>query len=130
MPFCSQAQKTCFTILRKIVELWGGADGPPGFSDFLYARIVPACFQAPLKATFDLGDAQTVLALGESGLCLRAAAEKRGQELVLFLKERYLPTLNVGPEKAEEYCRALAFQDTKAFKSYLKVRECDLDGFY
>lgn len=57
MPFCSQAQKTCFTILRKIVELWGGADGPPGFSDFLYARIVPACFQAPLKATFDLGDA-------------------------------------------------------------------------
>lgn len=32
-----------------------------GFPDFIYKHIVPACFLAPLKTTFDLSDAQTVL---------------------------------------------------------------------
>lgn len=32
-----------------------------GFPDFIYKHIVPACFLAPLKPTFDLSDAQTVL---------------------------------------------------------------------
>lgn len=32
-----------------------------GFPDFIYKNIVPACFLAPLKPTFDLSDAQTVL---------------------------------------------------------------------
>lgn len=39
----------------------GGKDGPVGFADFVYKHIVPACFLAPLKQTFDLADAQTVL---------------------------------------------------------------------
>lgn len=80
------AQKTCFIILSKLVELWGeepsdagldcvsvslssrcvlwwtgGKDGMVGFPDFIYKHIVPACFLAPLKTTFDLSDAQTVL---------------------------------------------------------------------
>lgn len=83
------AQKTCFIILSKLVELWGergchlpcvrvelcvtvcnrectcvllgGKDGLVGFPDFIYKNIVPACFLAPLKPTFDLSDAQTVL---------------------------------------------------------------------
>ena len=55
------AQKTCFITLSKLVELWGGKDGPVGFADFVYKHIVPACFLAPLKQTFDLADAQTVL---------------------------------------------------------------------
>lgn len=85
------AQKTCFIILSKLVELWGektncldywffslqcflvfmfrcvlikpagGKDGMVGFPDFIYKHIVPACFLAPLKPTFDLSDAQTVL---------------------------------------------------------------------
>ncbi|KAG8189138.1 hypothetical protein JTE90_018432 [Oedothorax gibbosus] len=114
------AQKTCFTILRKLVELWGGADGPAGFSDFLYAQIIPACFLAPSKSSFDLADAQTVLALHESALCLRAALEKRGPEMLGFLQDSYLPLLHVNPKVAEEYCRALASSDVKAFKSYLK----------
>lgn len=32
-----------------------------GFPDFIYKHIVPACFLAPMKPTFDLSDAQTVL---------------------------------------------------------------------
>lgn len=39
----------------------GGKDGLVGFPDFIYKHIVPACFLAPLKPTFDLSDAQTVL---------------------------------------------------------------------
>ena len=31
-----------------------------GFSEFIYKHIVPACFTAPMKPTFDLTDAQTV----------------------------------------------------------------------
>ena len=59
--FILQMQKTCFNILKRLVDAWGGKNGLPGFSDFMYEYIVPACFMAPLKPTFDLGDAQTVL---------------------------------------------------------------------
>ena len=39
----------------------GGEGGMVGFPDFIYKHIVPACFLAPLKPTFDLTDAQTIL---------------------------------------------------------------------
>ncbi|GBM46917.1 Exportin-T [Araneus ventricosus] len=113
------AQKTCFGILKKMVELWGGDSGMAGFVEFMYNHIVPACFMAPLKETFDLNDAQTILALSESALCLKTVLDKRGAEFVTYLKSRYLPTLHISPEKIEEYCQALA-SDSKAFKNYLK----------
>lgn len=113
------AQKTCFSILKKMVELWGGSNGLTGFVDFMYNNIVPACFMAPLKETFDLNDAQTILALSESALCLKTVLDKRGVEFVTFLKNSYLPTLHISPEKIEEYCQALG-SDSKAFKNYLK----------
>lgn len=59
------------------MEIWGGKDGPAEFVEFVYKQIVPACFLAPLRDTFDLSDAQTTLALTESALCLRAILEKR-----------------------------------------------------
>ncbi|GFY44642.1 exportin-T [Trichonephila inaurata madagascariensis] len=114
------AQKTCFSILKKMVELWGGSNGGlTGFVDFMYNHIVPACFMAPLKETFDLNDAQTILALSESALCLKTVLDKRGAEFVTYLKSSYLPTLHISPEKIEEYCQALG-SDSKAFKNYLK----------
>lgn len=72
-----QAQKTCFSTLRRLVEIWGGKDGPTEFVEFVYKQIVPSCFLAPLRDTFDLNDAQTTMALTESALCLRAILEKR-----------------------------------------------------
>lgn len=59
------------------MEIWGGKNGPSEFVEFVYKQIVPACFLAPLRDTFDLNDAQTTMALSESALCLRAILEKR-----------------------------------------------------
>lgn len=56
-----QGQKVCFAILRRLIELWAGKDGLAGFDEFVYKSIIPACFMAPMKPTFDLADAQTVL---------------------------------------------------------------------
>lgn len=50
-----------FFTLCPLMEPAGGKDGMVGFPDFTYKHIVPACFLAPLKPTFDLSDAQTVL---------------------------------------------------------------------
>uniref|UniRef100_A0A8C0GZ91 Exportin-T n=1 Tax=Chelonoidis abingdonii TaxID=106734 RepID=A0A8C0GZ91_CHEAB len=80
------AQKTCFIILSKLVELWGGKDGPVGFADFVYKHIVPACFLAPLKQTFDLADAQTVLALSECAVTLKTIHLKRVRLVKLCVK--------------------------------------------
>ena len=71
------AQKTCFSTLRRLVDLWAGTDGPADFLQFVYKHVVPACFLAPLRDTFDLSDAQASMALSESALCLKTILEKR-----------------------------------------------------
>ncbi|KAK9975519.1 hypothetical protein ABG768_020773 [Culter alburnus] len=114
------AQKTCFIILSRLVELWGGKDGLVGFPDFIYKHIVPACFMAPLKPTFDLSDAQTVLTLSECTLTLHMIHLKRGPECVQFLQE-YLPSLQVSPEITQELCQVLQQPDVKVLKNYMKV---------
>lgn len=32
-----------------------------GFGEFIYESVVPATFMAPMKSTFDMNDAQTIL---------------------------------------------------------------------
>ncbi|KAH0616645.1 hypothetical protein JD844_027920 [Phrynosoma platyrhinos] len=68
--------------MSEVIANQGGKDGPVGFADFVYKHIVPACFLAPLKQTFDLADAQTVL----------------GLECIQYLQQEYLPSLQVAPE--------------------------------
>lgn len=115
------AQKTCFTILRKMVELWGGPDAEPHFVDFVYKSVVPACFHAPLKDTFDLTDAQTILALSESALCMKMILAKRGDEFMEYLRNQYLPTLlRLSPQQIQDYCMHLQ-GDPKMFKNYVKA---------
>ncbi|KAM3927543.1 exportin-T [Leptodactylus fuscus] len=115
------AQKTCFIILSKLVELWAGKDGLVGFADFVYKHIVPACFLAPMKPTFDLADAQTILALSECAVTLKTIYLKRGPECIQYLQQEYLPSLHVAPEIIQEFCQALQQPDAKVFKNYLKV---------
>ncbi|KAL6116542.1 xpot [Pungitius sinensis] len=115
------AQKTCFVVLSRLVELWGGKDGMPGFPDFVYKHVVPACFLAPLKPTFDLSDAQTVLTLSECALTLKMIHLKRGPEFIHFLQQEYLPSLQVSPEISQEFCQVLQQPDVKVLKSYMKA---------
>ncbi|XP_062374318.1 exportin-T isoform X1 [Sardina pilchardus] len=115
------AQKTCFIILTKLVELWGGKDGLVGFPDFIYKHIVPACFLAPLKPTFDLSDAQTVLTLSECTLTLKMIHLKRGPEFIQFLQQEYLPSLQVSPDITQELCQVLQQPDVKVLKNYMKA---------
>ncbi|XP_050413849.2 exportin-T isoform X2 [Patella vulgata] len=115
-----QSQKMCFNIFRKLIEVWGGNDGILGFADFMYNNIIPACFLAPLKPTFDLTDGQTTLALGESALCLKSIVDKRGEEVIIYLQSDYLPKLNLPPELIQEFCHALR-TDSKTFRNYHKI---------
>lgn len=115
------AQKNCFVILRRLTEAWGVKDaGPPGFVEFLYTQVVPACFLAPLKTNFDLNDAQTILALHESVMCLQSVYKKQGEELISYLRSEYLPTMELSPELINEYCQALT-SDAKLFRNYSKL---------
>ncbi|XP_066580703.1 exportin-T isoform X2 [Amia ocellicauda] len=115
------AQKTCFIILSKLVEIWGGKDGLVGFADFIYKHIVPACFLAPMKPTFDLSDAQTILALSECALTLKMIHLKRGPEFIQYLQQEYLPSLQVAPEIIQEFCQVVQQPDSKVFKNYMKA---------
>lgn len=90
------------------------------FLNMLLFQVVPACFLAPLKTTFDLNDAQTILALHESVTCLQCVYKKRGDELISYLRSDYLPKMEVSPELINEYCQALA-SDAKFFRNYSKV---------
>uniref|UniRef100_A0A8K9WS93 Exportin-T n=1 Tax=Oncorhynchus mykiss TaxID=8022 RepID=A0A8K9WS93_ONCMY len=101
------AQKTCFIILSKLVELWGGKDGMAGFPDFIYKHIVPACFLAPLKPSFDLTDAQTVLTLSECALTLKMIHLRRVSSSLVFL--------------SVEVCQVLQQPDAKVLKNYMKA---------
>ncbi|KAJ4922827.1 hypothetical protein JOQ06_006491 [Pogonophryne albipinna] len=115
------AQKSCFITLSKLVELWGGKDGMVGFPDFIYKHIVPACFLAPLKPSFDLSDAQTVLTLSECAITLKTIHLKRGLEFIQFLQQEYLPSLQVSPEVSQELCQVLQQPDVKVLKNYIKA---------
>ncbi|XP_068163534.1 exportin-T isoform X2 [Antennarius striatus] len=115
------AQKTCFIILSRLVDMWGGKDGVVGFPDFIYKHIVPACFLAPLKPTFDLSDAQTVLTLAECSITLKTIHLKRGPEFIQLLQQEYLPSLQVSPQVSQELCQVIQQPDIKVLKSYMKA---------
>ncbi|XP_077981134.1 exportin-T-like [Glandiceps talaboti] len=115
------SQKICFAILKKLVETWGGEDGPAGFRDFIYKNIIPACFMAPLKSTFDLNDGQTFLALQEDGALLKTILTQQGGEAYRFLQQDYLPSLQIVPELCQEFCHALQQTEAKVFRNYFKA---------
>ena len=80
------------------MEIWGGTEGPPQFVEFVYKHVVPACFLAPLRETFDLNDAQATIALSESALCLKAIDDKRVSCAVYLLVDLHRagsPMVNV-----------------------------------
>ena len=53
-------------MFQLLVNFVGGSNGLNGFGDFIYKNIVPATFVAPMKPTFDMNDAQTILVWNNS----------------------------------------------------------------
>ncbi|KAK2148689.1 hypothetical protein LSH36_487g04031 [Paralvinella palmiformis] len=86
-----QTQKLCFSILKRLVEVWGGSNVLSGFDDVTYKQIVPACFMAPMKTSFDLADGQTILVLNECAACLKAVSDKKGDDFYQ-ISPVYIPT--------------------------------------
>uniref|UniRef100_A0A8C7KH97 Exportin-T n=1 Tax=Oncorhynchus kisutch TaxID=8019 RepID=A0A8C7KH97_ONCKI len=116
----------CYPGVENIKWVWfsrvlRGKDGMAGFPDFIYKHIVPACFLAPLKPSFDLTDAQTVLTLSECALTLKMIHLRRGPEFIQYLQQEYLPSLQVSPEITQEVCQVLQQPDAKVLKNYMKA---------
>ena len=82
--------------------------------------MVPACFQAPMRTTFDLNDAQTIQALHESSMCLHLLYLKRGDEFLNFLRNDYLCKMELPPELINDFCNALT-SDAQLFRNYTKL---------
>ncbi|KAL3853848.1 hypothetical protein ACJMK2_017348 [Sinanodonta woodiana] len=122
------SQKLCFNILRKLTEAWGGLEGVSDFVKFIYDSMIPACFLAPLRPSFDIQDGQTALALGECALCLKIIYENRGEEMLTFLRQDYLPTLQMSTQQITEFCQALQL-DIKLFRNYYKQDQVILMKF-
>ncbi|XP_013079973.2 exportin-T-like [Biomphalaria glabrata] len=114
-----QSQKCCFSTLKKLIELWGGKEALPGFPEFIYKEIVPACFMAPMKPTFDLADGQTTLVLGESALCMQEILQQRGVEFLEFLKSDFFPSKGISAESGECYLVNLQ-TGIKPYRTWLK----------
>nr|CAB3267799.1 exportin-T [Phallusia mammillata] len=115
------SQKICFGVLAKLVEAWDESYSGINCWEFVRKSVVPVCFLAPLKSTFDLSDAQTVLALGESAHLLKTVHTKKECNLENYLRQEYLPSLNTSTPVIDEYCQALREMNLKQFRSYLKM---------
>ncbi|ESO01347.1 hypothetical protein HELRODRAFT_192301 [Helobdella robusta] len=114
------AQKTCFAILKRMIEIWGGTNIVPNLREFVYKEIVPCCFQVPLSNEFDVVDAQTILVLNEIAGCLGKAHRTIGPELINYVTFTYLPSLNFNNQVIQEFCQNLAQSNDKIFQNYLK----------
>ncbi|RUS73434.1 hypothetical protein EGW08_018809 [Elysia chlorotica] len=113
------SQKSCFATLKKLIQSWGGKDALPGFPEFIYKEIVPACFAAPMKPTFDLSDGQTTLTLGEAASCMVEIFQQRGQEFVGFLRTDFFPSKGMSEENALVYIQNMQ-TPLKSFRKWLK----------
>lgn len=136
-------QRASFTILGRLVTLWGakpgdakanGANGAAttdgqngastpvevtGFEAFIYETLVPLTFEVPVKPDFDFGDAQAQMVLTEITALLKTVQTKRPSgELASFLVEVYFPRLNCPQEIAQAFVENLSTMDAKKFKAY------------
>lgn len=120
-------QRTAFSILHRLVASWAGSSAVngsteatlPGFERFIYEHLVPLIFEAPAKDTFDFKDAQSQIVLTEISTLAKTIFQKRGDEMIQFLLEVYLPGINCPPQLAQDFTTNLTTLDSKAFKKYL-----------
>ncbi len=60
-------------------------------------------------------------ALNEVAAVLKSVLAKEGSQLISFLQQKYFPSLPLGPEPSQAFCRALQEMELKMFRNYVKV---------
>ncbi|RKP04898.1 armadillo-type protein [Thamnocephalis sphaerospora] len=118
-------QKLAFSLLGKMTSAWAGTTQAgttvlPGFEQFLYTEIIPVCFEVPMKPEFNMADGQTQLAFGELAGALKLAQEKRGAELLQYLRDVYFPSIQCPAEVGQGVLQALEQLDIKRFRTFFR----------
>ncbi|KAL9031146.1 MAG: hypothetical protein Q9196_000784 [Gyalolechia fulgens] len=120
--------KLAFTVLTRMVITWGGPDiqtgSPqpilPGFDRFMMERFSPLCWTLPSQPNFDPKDAYGRQAMGEAAGLQKAIYSKTGEEYLSYLRNNELSGMGMDAGTVDEYLRALANTDAKAFKQYFQ----------
>ena len=124
-------QRTAFSILHRLVGAWAGSSSDaangtaaaalPGFERFIYETLIGLIFEAPTKDDFDFRDAQAQIVLGEIATLAKTIYLKRGDEMINYLLQVYLPGIHCPPELAQDFAHNLKALDAKPFKKYLEA---------
>jgi len=110
-------QKICVSILKRMVEEWGGIET---FNSFLFERVVPRLFETPLNPSFDLNDASSNALVLEIAKLLKLITGKTGAAFVTFLGNVYLPSLQCPPEFIQQFVLHLDKSPIKQFHEFFK----------
>eukprot|EP00127_Corallochytrium_limacisporum_P006573 Clim_evm2s231 gene=Clim_evmTU2s231 len=114
-------QKSSFAFLRKLVELWGTEknDDLSGFDDFILTQVFTKSFMTPMRPSFDLDDAQTVLALNEISELHIAINKAYGKTFVDYISLQYLPSIQMPQDQIQKYVQTLAQNNAKKLRKFL-----------
>ncbi|WWC92796.1 uncharacterized protein L201_007755 [Kwoniella dendrophila CBS 6074] len=86
----------------------------PGYENFIYQRLLPACFEVPARKEFNIRG--STLTLFEMAGLVRSTAQARGQEAIDFLLSDLLPRLGCPPDIANQFVNSLKTLQAKDFR--------------
>jgi hypothetical protein len=103
-----------------LIEIWGGQ--LPGFNQFLYQSVVPACLAAIANPEFDFHDAGTMQVLIEISRIFKTIHKKYGDEFLAFLRD-YLGNIPLlqNSDLGNSFLMQLASNNNKELQNKLKV---------
>ncbi|WWC65824.1 uncharacterized protein I303_108446 [Kwoniella dejecticola CBS 10117] len=86
----------------------------PGYENFIYQRLLPACFEVPAQKEFKIRS--STLTLHEMATLVRSTAQARGQEAITFMTADLLPRLGCPADIADRFITSLKTQQAKDFR--------------
>nr|XP_019009359.1 exportin-T [Kwoniella pini CBS 10737]OCF48140.1 exportin-T [Kwoniella pini CBS 10737] len=116
------SQRFAFGFFARSVIAWGtspeAAARPPqalpGYENFIYQRLLPACFEVPAQKDFKIRS--STLTLHEMAGLVRSTAQARGQEAIDYMNTDLLPRLGCPPNIANEFINKLKTQQARDFR--------------
>jgi exportin-T len=100
------------------------AQALPGYENFVYQRLVPACFAVPASPSFNLRSGQPVSldvneliqVVSEISMLLRNTVQARGREAIDFLATDMLPRLNCPADYTNQLIQSIRTEPSKDFR--------------